>query len=163
MLVHRYFTKTIFTFKSVFHKDDFEWIQFSNKHHKSHVWPKNFKKQKMYFLTTLAYQKMLGIVITSIEPLTYTSFLNGFGHAKITFKFRIWLIHIHLILRLGKKSKKTITKYVYIYIYIYERVGEFHLEDPIISYIWRKTNKVLCFEPWTNPTSISIYIYIYSC
>ena len=111
------FHKHDFQFKSVFHKDDFEWVHFSNKHHKSHVWPKNFKKQKMYFLATLAYQKVLGIVITFIEPLTYTSFLNGFGHSKITFKFRIWLIHIHLILRLGKKSKKTITKYVYIYIW----------------------------------------------
>ena len=38
------FRKTIFTFKSVFHKDDFEWVHISNKHHKSHVWPKNFKK-----------------------------------------------------------------------------------------------------------------------
>jgi hypothetical protein len=38
------FRKTIFTFKSVFHKDDFERVHISNKHHKSHVWPKNLKK-----------------------------------------------------------------------------------------------------------------------
>ena len=38
------FKKTIFTFKSVFHKGDFEWVYISNKHHKSHVWSKNFKK-----------------------------------------------------------------------------------------------------------------------
>ena len=31
--------KTIFTFKIVFHKDDFELVHISNKHHKSHVWP----------------------------------------------------------------------------------------------------------------------------
>ena len=44
--------KTIFTFKSAFHKDDFERVHISNKHHKSHVLPKNLKK--MYFLATLA-------------------------------------------------------------------------------------------------------------
>jgi hypothetical protein len=40
------FRKTIFTFKSIFHKDDFERIHISNKHHKSYVWPKNLKKKK---------------------------------------------------------------------------------------------------------------------
>ena len=35
------FRKTIFTFKSVFHKDDFEQIHILNKHYKSHVWSKN--------------------------------------------------------------------------------------------------------------------------
>ena len=40
------FTKMIFTFKIVFHKDDFESVNFSNKHNKSHVWPKNLKKKK---------------------------------------------------------------------------------------------------------------------
>ena len=40
------FRKTIFTFKSVFYKDDFERVYISNKHHKSHVCPKNFKKKK---------------------------------------------------------------------------------------------------------------------
>ena len=36
------FKKTIFTFKSVFHKNDYEWVHILNKHHhKSHVWPKN--------------------------------------------------------------------------------------------------------------------------
>ncbi len=39
-----FFRKTIFTFKSVFHKDDFEQVHISNKHHKSHVWLKNLKK-----------------------------------------------------------------------------------------------------------------------
>ena len=46
-----FFRKTIFTFKSVFYKDDFEWIHISNKHHNSHVWPKNLKK---CILATLA-------------------------------------------------------------------------------------------------------------
>jgi hypothetical protein len=35
------FRKTIFMFKSIFHKDDFEQVHISNKHHKSHVWSKN--------------------------------------------------------------------------------------------------------------------------
>ena len=39
-----FFRKMIFMFKSVFHKYDFERVHISNKHHKSHVWPKNFKK-----------------------------------------------------------------------------------------------------------------------
>ena len=38
------FTKTIFKGKIVFKKDDFESVYFSNKHQKSHVWPKNIKK-----------------------------------------------------------------------------------------------------------------------
>jgi hypothetical protein len=38
------FRKTIFTFKSVCHKDDFERVHILNKHHKSHVWPKKLKK-----------------------------------------------------------------------------------------------------------------------
>ena len=47
--------KTKIWLESVFHKDDFhdfEWVYFSNKHHKSYGWPKNFKK--IYFLATLA-------------------------------------------------------------------------------------------------------------
>jgi hypothetical protein len=38
------FSKTILREKIVFEKDDFESIHFSNKHYKSHVWPKNIKK-----------------------------------------------------------------------------------------------------------------------
>ena len=51
-----FFRKIIFTFKSVFHKDNFERVHISNKHHKSHVWPKNLKKKKKkkHFLATLA-------------------------------------------------------------------------------------------------------------
>ena len=41
-----FFRKIIFTFKSVFHKDNFERVHISNKHHKSHVWPKNLKKRR---------------------------------------------------------------------------------------------------------------------
>ena len=49
------FRKTIFTFKSVFHKNDFARVHISNKHHKNHVWPQNLKKKKRrYFLATLA-------------------------------------------------------------------------------------------------------------
>ena len=47
--------KRKFLSESVFHKDDFESIHFSNKHHKSHVWPKNLKKKKKEaFFATLA-------------------------------------------------------------------------------------------------------------
>ncbi len=49
------FRKTIFIFKSVFHKDDFERVHISNKHHKSHVWSKNLKYIYIYILATLAY------------------------------------------------------------------------------------------------------------
>jgi hypothetical protein len=38
------FTKTIFTRKIIFKKDDFELVHFSNKHEKSHVWAKVAKK-----------------------------------------------------------------------------------------------------------------------
>ena len=38
------FRKTIFTFKSVSYKDDFEQVYISNKHHKNHIWSKNLKK-----------------------------------------------------------------------------------------------------------------------
>ena len=42
------FRKTIFTFKSVFHKNDFERVHLSNKHHKNHVWSKNLTKKYIF-------------------------------------------------------------------------------------------------------------------
>jgi hypothetical protein len=47
------FKKTIFMFKSVFHKNDFKRVHISNKYHKNHVCLKNLKK-KEYFLAILA-------------------------------------------------------------------------------------------------------------
>ena len=38
------FRKTIFTFKSVFYKNDFKRVHISNKHYKSNVWLKYLKK-----------------------------------------------------------------------------------------------------------------------
>jgi hypothetical protein len=49
------FSKTIFTRKIIFFKDDFKFVHFSNKLQKSHVWPKNIKKSFFFFfLTSLA-------------------------------------------------------------------------------------------------------------
>ena len=70
-----YFKKMVFMFKSVFHKDDFEWVHILNKHHKSHIWPKNFKKKNVFFsnfgpnLTPLYYFKPFNVTnyISSIN------------------------------------------------------------------------------------------------
>ena len=44
-----------FKFKKNLDKDDFESILFSNKFQKSHVWPKNIKKEEEVFFNKLAH------------------------------------------------------------------------------------------------------------
>jgi hypothetical protein len=87
------FRKTIFTFKSVFYKDDFERVHISNKHHKSHVWPKNKKYIYIFFSN-------FGPPISSLFFFIKT--LNSYIVASKTLFFLLFSIIVF-----GKKKKKS--------------------------------------------------------